>query len=69
MCEELAAFGGKRIADMTREELIEALNALHRSYMAIARTNMSKSEVPVFHEDMELWNDRLKEWFDGADAA
>lgn len=59
----LVAFGTKRIVDMTRDELIDALNQMHRSYMAIARANMTTSEVPVFHEDMDKWNDKLAEWF------
>ena len=59
----LAAFGTKRIADMSRDDLIDALNRMHRSYMAIARINMGAAEVPVFHEDMDVWNDKLAEWF------
>lgn len=67
--ETIAAFGLKRIADMTRDDLIAALNAMCRSYTAIARSNMGKDEVPVFHEDMDLWNEKLREWFGGNQAA
>lgn len=63
--DTIATFGLKRIAEMTRDDLIAALNAMCRSYTAIARANMSKDEVPVFHEDMDLWNEKLAEWFGG----
>jgi len=59
----LAAIGPKRIDDMTRPELIEAVNALSRSYLAIARANMAQGDVPVFHADMNAWNEKLREWF------
>lgn len=65
----LAAWGMKRIVDMTRDELLAALNAMQRSYMAVIRSKMETNEVPVFHEDMEKWNDKLADWFNVSDAA
>lgn len=65
----LAAIGPKRIQDMTRWELVDAVNALSRSYLAIAKANMNKGDVPVFHADMDAWNDKLRDWFYGNPAA
>lgn len=65
----LAAWGTKRIVEMTRDEMLAALNALHRSYMAVIRTKMETNEVPVFHEDMDKWNEKLADWFNVPEAA
>ena len=65
----LAAWGAKRVDEMTRDEMLAALNAMHRSYMAIARANMQGGDVPVFHEDMDKWNDKLADWFNVPNAA
>lgn len=59
----LSAYGLKRVADMTRDDLIEALNEMHERYMMLVRSKMISNEVPVFHEDMEKWNDKLSDWF------
>jgi len=59
----IAAYGGKRIEDMTRDDLIKALDEMSERYMMLLRTRMVTSEVPVFHPDMDEWNDRLAEWF------
>ncbi len=64
----IAAYGGKRIDDMTREDLIKALDEMHERYMMLLRSRMVTSEVPVFHPDMDEWNDKLAEWFYGTDA-
>ena len=60
---ELAAYGLKRIADMTREDLIIALNEMSERYMMLCRSRMSSNEVPIFHEDMYEWNAKLEKWF------
>lgn len=59
----IAAWGLKRIDDMSREELIAALDAMHERYMLLVRQKMMGSEVPVFHEDMDKWNRQLERWF------
>jgi len=59
----IAAYGLKRIDDMSRDELIMALDEMHERYMELIRAKMRGSEVPVFHEDMDLWNKRLEHWF------
>lgn len=64
----IAAYGQKRIADMTRSELINALNEMCWRYRLINRNRMQGSEVPVFHEDMDKWNDKLAEWFNDPTA-
>lgn len=61
MTEILAAWGLQRIADMSREDLIRALNDSHRSYMAIARLQMSPSEVPQMSWSMEQAEARFRE--------
>jgi hypothetical protein len=58
---EIAAWGLQRIADMSREDLIRALNQSHRSYMAIARLQMSPSEVPQMTWGMEQADARFRE--------
>jgi hypothetical protein len=57
----LAAWGLQRIADMSREDLIRALNDSTRSYMAIARLQMSLSEVPQMEWSMEQADARFRE--------
>ncbi len=64
----IAAYGSKRIEDMTREELIKALDEMSERYMMVLRSRMVTSEVPVFHPDMDEWNDKLAEWFDGTNT-
>lgn len=50
----LAAWGNKRIADMSRDELIAALNEASASYMAIARSTLNPSELkPITFEVKE----------------
>lgn len=57
---KLAACNGKRIEDMTRDDLIEALEQMSNSYMAIARLRMT-SELPVFNWSMEEADRRFRE--------
>lgn len=57
---KLAACNGKRIEDMTREDMIEALEQMSRSYMAIARLQMG-DELPVFNWSMEEADRRFRE--------
>jgi len=57
----LAAWGLQRIADMSREDLIRALNDSTRSYMAIARLQMSPSEVPHMTWGVEQADARFRE--------
>lgn len=59
----LAAYGLKRVDEMTRDDLIRALNEMHERYMMLVRSKMFSNEVPVFHEDMDAWNDKLSDWF------
>ena len=61
----LAASNGKRIEDMSREDLIEALNQITRSYIAIARLTMG-DELPVFTWSMEEADRRFAEIAAGA---
>jgi hypothetical protein len=65
---ELVAWQEKRIEEMTRGELIDALRQLHKSYMDICRAKMSGNELHIFHEDSDEWNERLRIWFYGDDA-
>jgi hypothetical protein len=50
----LLAWGLKRIVDMSREELIDALNEMHRMYMDVARANMAKSPTPLGRYDWSV---------------
>ena len=59
----IAAYGLKRIDDMSRDELISALSDMHERYMLLIRSRMQSNEVPVFHEDLDQWNDQLAKWF------
>lgn len=45
MADQLTAWGLKRLDDMTRAELVEALRQVHRSYMAVLRSRMSAPEL------------------------
>lgn len=54
---------------MSREELIKALDEMCERYMMLHRSRMVTSEVPVFHEDMDKWNDKLADWFNVTDTA
>lgn len=65
----IAAYGTKRIDEMSREELIQALDEMCERYMMLHRSRMVTSEVPVFHEDMDKWNDKLADWFNVTDTA
>lgn len=60
----IAAYGMQRIADMSRSDLIKALNEMCWRYRLLHENRMITNEVPVFHEDMDAWNDKLAEWFD-----
>jgi len=57
---KLAACNGKRIEDMTRDDMIEALEQMSRSYIAIARVQMS-GELPVFNWSMDEADRRFRE--------
>lgn len=59
----ISAYGLKRVEDMSREELILALNEMIERYMLLNRAKMLGNEVPVFHEDMDAWNAKLEKWF------
>jgi hypothetical protein len=50
----LAAWGFKRIVDMSREELIDALNEMHRMYMDVARANMANSPAVISQFDWSV---------------
>ena len=60
---KLSAFGTQRIDDMSRDDLVDALNQMCFRYRMLCRERMTSSEVPVFHEDMHKWNEKLAEWF------
>lgn len=62
----LAACNGKRIEDMTREDLIEALEQMSDSYMAIARVQMNPSPVPTFDWSMARADELFMEIQNGA---
>lgn len=62
---KLAACNGKRIDEMTRDELIAALEQMSASYMAIARLNMG-DELPIFTWSMEEADRRFAEIAAGA---
>ena len=49
----LSAWRGKRIDDMSRDELVIALNEMHASYTAIARSTMSGHELDGVDMDMQ----------------
>lgn len=58
----LTAYGNKRIEEMSREELIAALDALWRAYCAINartigpdRTELPPSEVDQYQAVLEKW--------------
>jgi hypothetical protein len=59
----LAAWGMKRIDDMTREELIVALNQAQQQYQLVIRAQMKNSEVPfpAFNWTMEDADARLRQ--------
>ena len=59
----IAAYGTKCIDDMSRDDLVIALNEMCLRYRMLCRERMTSSEVPVFHEDMDEWNEKLAEWF------
>lgn len=62
---KLAACNGKRIEDMTRADMIDALEQMSNSYRAIARLQMG-DELPVFNWSMEEADRRLAEIAQGA---
>lgn len=49
----LTAWGLKRLDDMSREELKEALRQSHESYKAIARKNMSGNDLAPITASMD----------------
>lgn len=59
----LAAYGAKRIEDMTRDELVAALDALWRAYTAInARTlGIDRTELPP--SQLDQYQAVLEKWF------
>lgn len=69
MHRELSAWGLKRLEDMTKEELIAALRRVYETHLLVLGERLGQSDVPVFHEDMDKWNDQLRIWFYGDDPA
>jgi len=64
----LAAWGGKRVADMTRKELVEALNGIWRAYLAVNQRTMGGELSGLPTGNYEEAYRRLGEWFYGPDA-
>ena len=64
--QRLAAWGFKRIADMSREDLIDALNECHRSYRDVVRANMQHQPVPlpVFNWTYDQGDAYMRELFE-----
>lgn len=60
----LLAWQGKRLADMSRAELVSALNSLWQSYNAVNRKNLSGARLdPMPAADVAGLEDRLAQWF------
>jgi hypothetical protein len=62
---ELVVWGTKRLEDMTKPELIAALKKVYEHHLLVFGQRLGSEEVPVFHEDMDKWNDQLRIWFYG----
>lgn len=66
----LAAIHGQRLAVMSRDELMAALESLWLSYMAISRARMQADPLgPMPTHDVDALEARLKQWFYGPDPA
>ncbi|CAB5220313.1 hypothetical protein UFOVP235_35 [uncultured Caudovirales phage] len=65
---ELAAYGGKRLEDMTKEDLITALKQVHERHLMILGERLSSNDLPIFNADMETGNKQLMMWFMGNEA-
>lgn len=66
----LSAYGGKRVDDMTREELVEALNGIWRAYCAVNAAKMNGTDPlgPMPEHDVEALEAQLATWFYGPGA-
>lgn len=60
----LSAWRGKRLVDMTRAELIRALQELDASYTALARASLGSGELEPINISMDRADELMAEIFD-----
>lgn len=65
MSEGLAAFGLKRIVDMDRGELIDVINSLYRSYLAVNRRTLGPDKTQLPPTEVDQYQAVLETWFAG----
>lgn len=63
----LSSYGGKRVDDMTREELVEALNAIWLAYVAVNSRHLGADTTKLPDKAVGAYDEVLREWFYGAD--
>ena len=61
----LSSYRGKRIDDMTREDLVEALNAIWRAYVAVNARGLGADTTKLPDKDVGAYDEVLREWFYG----
>lgn len=59
----VSSYGGKRVDDMTRDELIQALNAVWRSYVAVNARGVGSDRTALPDRSVGAYDDVLKKWF------
>lgn len=63
MIQELSAYGLKRIADMDRGELIDVINSLYRSYLAVNRRSLGPDKTQLPMTEVDQYRAVLESWF------
>lgn len=61
----LSAYRGKRVDDMTRDELVEALNAVWSAYVAVNARGVTPDATRLPDRDLGAYDAVLSEWFYG----
>ena len=66
---ELSAFGLRRIADMDRAELIDTINSLYTSLLAVNGRGVREDRTELPPSEVDQYTAVLEKWFTGnADA-
>lgn len=70
MARVLAAYGLKRIVDMSWDELVATINGLYGTLLAITGRTLGEDRTALPHSEVDQYQAVLEKWFTGdADAA
>lgn len=65
MARVLAAYGLKRIDDMSRDELVATINGLYGTLLAITGRTLGEDRTALPHSEVDQYQAVLERWFTG----